>query len=111
MYGDGKLDENDTKALDHLRNRIGDAYSEGKISEVHHENLKNEISIRYDKIFRKRIGDLLVDVSKKETTEEQLKKIKTDLEYTYSEGKINEKHYDLLTKAISNLDGKERDTS
>jgi hypothetical protein len=25
----------------------------------------------------------------------------------YSEGKINEKHYDLLNKAISNLESKE----
>jgi hypothetical protein len=70
--------------------------------------LKNEISILYDKIFRKRINDLLHNASK-ETTEEQLNKIKTDLEYAYSEGKINEKHYDLLSKAISNLETKERD--
>jgi YVTN family beta-propeller protein len=108
LYGDGKLDENDTKELDKLRNNIVDAYSRGKINEKHYESLKNEISILYDKIFRKRINDLLHNASK-ETTEEQLNKIKTDLEYAYSEGKINEKHYDLLSKAISNLETKERD--
>jgi hypothetical protein len=35
--------------------------------------------------------------------------MKNEIEYAYSEGKINEKHYDLLNKAISKLDGKERD--
>jgi len=74
--------------------------------------LKNETSILYEKIFRKRINHLLDNnTSEKGTTQEQLNKIKTDLEYAYSEGKINDKHYDLLNRAISNLDSKENDTS
>lgn len=34
-----------------------------------------------------------------------------EVEYAFSKGMINEKHYDLLTKAISNLDSKERDNT
>jgi hypothetical protein len=90
--------------LNRLRSSILDAYSKGKMSEIHYENIKNEISILYDKIFRKRIDDLLNDASKKGTTEKQLDKIKTELEYAYSEGKLNEKHYNLLNKKISDYE-------
>ncbi|HKG86890.1 MAG TPA: hypothetical protein VKA95_01085 [Nitrososphaeraceae archaeon] len=89
--------------LNNIRNDLEYAYSEGKISEIHYESLKDEISIQYDKIFRKKIDD----ASKSETKKQQLNKIRNDLEYAYSEGKISEKHYDLLNKAISNLDGKQ----
>jgi hypothetical protein len=36
-----------------------------------------------------------------------LAQIKDEIEYAYSKGKVTEKHYDLLNKAISNLDKKE----
>jgi YVTN family beta-propeller protein len=114
LHRDGRLDENDIEGLDRLRNRVVDAYSEGKINEKHYESLRNEISILYEKIFRKKIDDALNnnnDPTNKKTIHEQLAQIKNEVEYAYSEGKINEKHYDLLTKAILNLDSKERDTS
>jgi hypothetical protein len=166
LYGDGKLDESNIKKLDHLKNKIGDAYTEGKlngkhyetlraetstlyedifrkridslngtssskrpseeqlarirneveyafskgkINEKHYDNLKNEISLCYDKIFRKRIKDSSNNNSSliKRNTQEQLAQIQNDIEYAYSEGKINEKHYDLLTKAISTLNSKD----
>jgi DNA-binding beta-propeller fold protein YncE len=110
LYGDGKLDENDIEALDRLRKKIGDAYSEGKINDKHYESLKNEISTLYERIFRKRINDSVNNngySAIKKPRQEQLVEIRNDIEYAYSEGKINEKHYDLLTKAISNLDSKE----
>jgi YVTN family beta-propeller protein len=113
LYGDGKLDENDIEALDRLRNRVSDAYSEGKINEKHYESLRDEISTLYEEIFGKKIESLSNDKSSavKKSIQEQLAQIRNKVEDAYSKGKINEKHYDLLTKAISNLDSKERDTS
>jgi hypothetical protein len=69
--------------------------------------LKNEISILYEEIFRKRIDDAL-SKNHPTTREQQLAQIRNDVEYAYSKEKINEKHYDLLNKAISNLDTQER---
>lgn len=111
LYGDDvKLDANDIEPLNTLRNNILDAYSKGKISEKHYESLRNETSIIYEKIFRNRIHDALnKNPSNNKTIEEQLAQIRNELEYAYSEGKINEKHYALLNEDISKLDGKERD--
>jgi hypothetical protein len=111
LYRDGKLDKNDIEAIDRLRTNILDTYSNGKLNEKHYESLMDEISILYEKIFRKRVDDSLNDGSKKETTEEQLDKIETELEYAYSEGKINEKHYDLLLKLFQISLAKKDDTS
>jgi YVTN family beta-propeller protein len=111
LYGDGKLDEDDIEPLDKLRSSVIDAYSEGKINEKHYESLRNEISTLYEKIFRKKIGDLLDNSNSSSATkklrQEQLTQIRNEVEYAYSEGKISEKHYDLLNKAISNLESKE----
>jgi hypothetical protein len=102
---DTKLDENDIEPLNRLRSRILDAYSKGKINEKHYESLKNETSILYEKIFRNRINDSLNNnnPSNKKTTEEQLAQIRNELEYAYSEGKLNEKHYTNLVNNISML--------
>jgi YVTN family beta-propeller protein len=106
LYGDdGKLNENDIEPLNRLRSSILDAYSKGKINEKHYESLKNETSILYEKIFRNRINDSLNNnnPSNKKTTEEQLAQIRNELEYAYSEGKLNEKHYTNLVNNISML--------
>jgi YVTN family beta-propeller protein len=108
IYGDGKLDEDDIERLDQLTSSVIDAYSEGKINEKHYESLKNEISILYEEIFRKKIG--LLDnnnPSNNKATQKQLSQIRNEVENAYSKGKISEKHYDLLNKAISNLESKE----
>ena len=102
LCDDGKLDENDIYDLDRISGAILVAYSKGKINEKHYKSLKNEISILYEKIFRKRI-DSLNYPSNKEITEKQLDKIKNDVETAYSEGKISELHYNLLHQKISNL--------
>jgi YVTN family beta-propeller protein len=110
LYRDGKLDEKDIGPLDRLTSSILDAYSKGKINERHYESLRSEISILYEKIFRKRIDDLLNTTDDnpvtKIDTRDQLAKIKQDVKYAYSEGKINDKHYDLLNKDILDLDDK-----
>ncbi len=107
LYGDDdKLDENDIEPLNQLRSSILDAYSKGKINEKHYESLKNETSILYEKIFRNRINDSLNNnnsPSNAKTTEEQLAQIRNELEYAYSEEKLNEKHYTNLVNNISML--------
>ena len=110
---DGKLDKKGIESLDQLRARISNAYSEGKLNEKHYENLKDEISMLYEKVFRKRINDSLNNDNSdiNNLTQQQLTQIKNDVDYAYSEGKLNEKHYVLLDKAISKLDGKESDNT
>ncbi|HKG71862.1 MAG TPA: hypothetical protein VKA87_08175 [Nitrososphaeraceae archaeon] len=56
LNGDGKLDEKDIESLDQVRGNIIDAYSRGNLNEKHYENLKNETSVHYEKIFRRRIA-------------------------------------------------------
>jgi YVTN family beta-propeller protein len=106
LYGDGKLDENDVPTLDRLRGRVLDAYSEGKLNEKHYESLRSEISTLYEEIFRKKIESLGKNngvVTSNKSKEEQVAQLRNEVEYAYSKGKINEKHYDLLSKAISKL--------
>jgi hypothetical protein len=102
LNGDGKLDEKDIESLDQLRGNIIDAYSRGNLNEKDYENLKNETSVHYEKIFRRRIDDALNNSnnysSKKIMTGEQLAQLRKEIKYAYSEGKINDKHYDLLNK-------------
>jgi hypothetical protein len=58
LYGGGKLDDKDTAQLNSLNNSISNAYSEGKINNEPFINLKNETSVLYYEIFRKRIDSL-----------------------------------------------------
>ena len=60
LYDDGKLDENDINSLDNLKADFADAYAKGKVSKQHYTNLKEEISVLYEEIYKKRI-DLLQD--------------------------------------------------
>ena len=107
LYGeDGKLDENDIEPLNRLRSSILDAYSKGKIDEKHYESLKNETSILYEKIIRKKINDSLNNNNKpsnKKTTEKHLAAIRNEIEETYLEGKLNETNYKNLINNISML--------
>jgi len=44
LYEDGKLDKNDNKPLDKIKNDITDAYAKGKISELHYNFINKRIS-------------------------------------------------------------------
>ena len=50
--------EQDLETVDNLRNDINDANNNGKLSNKHYTNLKNEISAHYRGIFKKRIESL-----------------------------------------------------
>jgi YVTN family beta-propeller protein len=102
LYDDGKLDENDIDPLDKLKIDITDAYSKGKINELHYINLKKEISILYEEIFKKRIESL--DKLSKEDKGKVSDSIKEDISDAYSKEKIIELHYSLLNKKIEEYD-------
>ncbi len=103
LYSDGKLDEKDISNLDELKRDITDAYSKGKINEKHYENLKTDVSILYDKIYRKSIESL------KQATDgnlpEQVDKLKDEIENAHSEGKITELQFNLLNKKLQEITG------
>jgi YVTN family beta-propeller protein len=114
LYDNDKLDENDIEALDQISGNIADAYSRGKINKERYETLKDETSVIYEKIFRKNLGDFLNsnnNPDRRKSTEEQLAQIRNDVKTAYSEGKMNEKHYDLLNKDILELNSKDRDNT
>jgi YVTN family beta-propeller protein len=99
---DDNLDENDLAELDKLKTEITDAHSKGKVNELHYNSLKNEISIRYDKIFRKRIHFIINSYDR--NISEQLNKLKEDIEIAHSEQKITELQFNLLNKKMQEID-------
>jgi YVTN family beta-propeller protein len=96
VYGDSKPDENDTNQLSLLNRNISDSYAAGKISNEQFTNLKNEISIAYQEIFKKRIGSIT------EQDLENVNKVRNDIIDTYSNGKLSMEHYTNLKNEISN---------
>jgi YVTN family beta-propeller protein len=92
LYDDGKLDESDFNRLDILNHNISDAYSEGKINNEQYMNLRKEISILYEEIYKKRI----------ESTHD-LSRLREDIADAYSKDKISEIHYKLLNERISKI--------
>jgi YVTN family beta-propeller protein len=98
LYDNGILDENDAEPLDTLKTAIKDAYTKGKISDLQYNNLKNEISILYEKIYKNKIDSL----SGKSDSSNGilLEKIKNDVTDAYAEEKISEQHYNLLNAKI-----------
>jgi YVTN family beta-propeller protein len=97
VYGNSKVDTNDTNQLNILNRNISDSYAEGKISNEQFTHLKNEVSIAYQEIFKKRIESITGPNT------DALNKIKRDIKDAYSTGKIVELHYNLLNEKISDL--------
>jgi uncharacterized membrane protein len=67
---------------------LTNTYAKGKINEQQHTNLKDEISILYHEIYKKRNDSLNGSVP--------VDKIKDDIENAYAKGMISEQHYKLL---------------
>ena len=91
------LIEQDLEAINKTRNDIMDAYNNGKLSNEHYTNLKNEISNAYQKIFKKRIESITDPDTK------AVNKLKNDIEDAYSNRKITELDYNLLNAKISRM--------
>jgi uncharacterized membrane protein len=87
--------------LDKLRSHLSDTYAKGKISDQHYQNLKNEISVLYEEIHRKRIDSLNGRHDRDDGR--LLHQIKDDIEDAFAKGKISEQHYNLLNKKIESF--------
>ena len=96
-----KLYEND-KVLDTLKTDIKNAYAEGKISEQHYSNLKDETSILYERAYKYKI-DSLNSKAGGENNRIELDEIKNAITDAYAEGKIIEQHFNLLKEKITNF--------
>jgi YVTN family beta-propeller protein len=90
LFGKGN-----TERLNKSYIMITNGYSEGKINNEQYTNLKTEISILYEEIYKKRIDSSVGNVV-------TLDKIKDDIEDAYAKGKLIEQHYKLLIERISN---------
>jgi YVTN family beta-propeller protein len=101
LYDDGKLDYSDIESLDKLRSHLSDTHAKGKISDQHYQNLKNEISVLYEEIHRKRIDSLNGRHDRDDGR--LLHQIKDDIEDAFAKGKISEQHYNLLNKKIESF--------
>ena len=97
LYLDNRLDEEDISKLDRIIGKIRIAYTKGKISEQHYNNLKNEISMIYEEIYKKKIDSL----KGKNANGILLDGVKENIKDAYAKGKINEQHYKLLNEKIS----------
>jgi YVTN family beta-propeller protein len=95
VYSDGKVDETDIDQLNTLNKNISDSYTAGKISNDQYTHLKNEVSMAFQKIYKRKIESLA------DPNIETIIKIKHDIKDAYADGKLTELHYSLLNEKIS----------
>ena len=101
LYDGGKLDDQDTAQLNSLNNSISHAYSEGKINNEQIINLKNETSVLYYGIFKKRIDSLSEPFTGNVNREDLLHMKKEDIIDAHSKGTITQLQYNLLNERIT----------
>lgn len=101
VYNESKIDRNDIKELDNLRDNITDEYTRGKINKESYDKLTDEISISYGEIFTKEIDSL--DNLSGSDNPKRLSAIINDIEEMHTEGKINNERYANLKKDTSIL--------
>ena len=102
LWDDGRLDLDDIEPLEKIIRETEDAYAGGKINNEKYTSLKNEISVLYEEIFKKRIDSQQNPIGNREVV---MAKIKEDLGDVYAKGKLNQLHYDLLNSMISDYEG------
>ncbi len=102
-YEDNTLDENDILRLNSLNKNITDSYAAGKLNNDQYTNLKNEVSIAYEEIFKGRIDSQGKSSYGIINRGGGLKEIKEEISDAYSKGKITKLHYDLLNEKISKM--------
>jgi uncharacterized ion transporter superfamily protein YfcC len=87
------IDKGNTEQLNTSYYKIIDTYSEGKINNEQYTNLKSEISIHFEEIYRKRIDS-------SNGNEMLLDKVKDEIKDAYVKGKLNEQHFANLKSEI-----------
>ena len=95
------LSQNDKEKQLNNTKKNKDTYVKGKINSEQFTELKKEISIQYEEIYKKRM-DSLNDLCEEEK-EKQISQIQDEIEEAYSKEKITELHYNLLQKKLSNF--------
>ena len=90
LYDDRKLDENDVESLDRLNRDIEYSYANGKLTEQHYVNLKNEISTLYEQVYKKRIDLLNGKLDSSRINGTILDNIRNDITDAYANGKLTE---------------------
>ena len=104
LFDNGKLDEGH---LNELNKKTIDAYSEGKINNEQYLNLKNEISVLYEEIYRKKLDSLKYSSNENLDRVAVLEKIREDIVDAYSKGKLSELHHNLLNERITKMNLKD----
>ena len=104
LYDNGRLDSEDIKPLEDLLSEARDAYSKGKINNERFTNLKTEISVLYEEIFKKRISKKYSKRDSAVNCEGGIERIKEEIGDAYAKGKLIESHYDLLNKMTSDYE-------
>jgi YVTN family beta-propeller protein len=100
LYEDNKLDHNNMTSLDKIKIDMSEAYAKGRISDQHYQNLKDDISVLYEKIFKQKI-DVLNIIPNEGNHKKLIEKIRDEMTDAYSKGKLNELHYNLLKEKLS----------
>jgi YVTN family beta-propeller protein len=102
FYENRKLNNDDIKNLNNLRNEIAKEYTNGKISKEQYDKLVDEISLNYKRFFTDEVHSLnsLAEIDK---TKQGLSLLKSNIQDSYDEGKINNEYYVYLNKEISIL--------
>jgi YVTN family beta-propeller protein len=90
------LDEKDISKLNILNQVISDFYAAGKITNEQYTNLKNEVYLAFQEIFKKRIEAI------KEQDLEAINKTRNDIIDAYNNGKLGSEYYTDLKNEISN---------
>jgi len=100
FYKNRKLNNDDIKKLDNLRNEITNEYTNGKINKEQYDKLVDEISINYKRFFADEVHSLdsLVEIDR---PKERLSLLKSNIQDARDEGKINNEYYAYLNKEIS----------
>ena len=99
---DGKLDKNDIPNLDKLRENVIAGFTRGDIIKDQYDVLLNNISIRYNEIFKNEIISLKTRVNN-DTAIKLIEELDAMLDDAYLEEKIDKEHYTLLKDKIIEL--------
>jgi YVTN family beta-propeller protein len=90
------------KQLSAIRNDVEGLHAKGRLNNELYVNLKKQISVLYEELFRRRIDSLNGTLENNKA--KLLAEIKDDISDAYSKERINELHYTLLKEKVSNYE-------
>jgi uncharacterized membrane protein len=91
------------KEMNEIKNRIEDAYAKEKIDNEQYTNLKNETSVLYEEMYRKRLDSLKGSFGEDSNQEVVMERLQEDIRNAYSKGKLSELHFNLLKEKIAKM--------